>query len=63
VRDENLRPGIARYYKIQNACWSAKVQVHPKTLGKVPLVWDYDILTEDALSSKRIRLCRIQCKN
>jgi hypothetical protein len=30
-------------------CWSAKIQVHPKTLKKVPLAWDFGMLTKDAL--------------
>jgi hypothetical protein len=49
ARDEPPRLCTARYHEIQNACWSAKVQVHPKILEKVPLAWDYDVSTEDAL--------------
>jgi hypothetical protein len=30
--------------------WSTRDLVHLKTLGKVLLVWDYDVLTKDALT-------------
>ena len=49
TRDEPLRPGLERYREFQNAHWSAKVHVHPKTLGKVPLMWNFVVSTEDTL--------------
>jgi hypothetical protein len=48
--DEPPRLGTERYPKIQNLRWSAKVQVHPKTIGKLPLAWHFDVSIEDALS-------------
>jgi hypothetical protein len=50
VRDKPPRSGVKRYRKIQNARWSTKVQVHPKTLRKVLLAWDFDVSTEDAIT-------------
>jgi hypothetical protein len=46
ARDEPPRLGVERYREIQNAHWSTEVQVHPKTLGKILLVWDFDVSTE-----------------
>jgi hypothetical protein len=53
ARDEPPRPGLERYREFQNAHWSAKVQVHPKTLGKVPLMWDFVVSTENTLIERK----------
>jgi hypothetical protein len=48
VRDEPSRLGMERCV-IQNARWSAKVEIHPKTLREILLAWDFGMSTEDAL--------------
>jgi hypothetical protein len=48
-RVEPPRLGVEKYREIQNAYWSAKVQVHSKNLGKVLLKWDFGVSIEDAL--------------
>ena len=40
---------MERYHEIQNLHWSNKVHVHPKTIGKVPSAWDFDVSIEDSL--------------
>jgi hypothetical protein len=40
---------MERYCEIQNTCSSTTDHVHPDTLEKVPLAWNYPVSTKDVL--------------